>query len=154
MDGWKTVFLLGWPIFRCQLLVSGRVFHYFTEAKLLKQTSHKCFVQKLFFSHKWKNGCISNISYLFKYCHFPLNHEFGRKSKPTQFSWSILLLPLHCWHLFDERVIVAMNFSISEIDVRTFSGHWWPKGFAPWDGQLEVRQAQVYQIKRNTGVKC
>ncbi len=25
MDGWKTSFLLGWPIFRGQLLVSGRV---------------------------------------------------------------------------------------------------------------------------------
>ena len=25
MDGWKTRFLLGWPIFRCELLVSGSV---------------------------------------------------------------------------------------------------------------------------------
>ena len=25
MDGWKTSFLLGWPIFRGELLVSGRV---------------------------------------------------------------------------------------------------------------------------------
>ena len=25
MDGWNTSFLLGWPIFRCELLVSGRV---------------------------------------------------------------------------------------------------------------------------------
>ena len=25
MDDWKTSFLLGWPIFRCELLVSGRV---------------------------------------------------------------------------------------------------------------------------------
>ena len=25
MDGWKMNFLLGWPIFRCELLVSGRV---------------------------------------------------------------------------------------------------------------------------------
>ena len=25
MDGWKTSFLLGWHIFRCELLVSGRV---------------------------------------------------------------------------------------------------------------------------------
>ena len=25
MDGWNTTFLLGWPIFRCELLVSGRV---------------------------------------------------------------------------------------------------------------------------------
>ena len=25
MDGWKTSFLLGRPIFRCELLVSGRV---------------------------------------------------------------------------------------------------------------------------------
>ena len=25
MDGWNTTFLLGWPIFRCKLLVSGRV---------------------------------------------------------------------------------------------------------------------------------
>ena len=25
MDGWNTRFLLGWPIFRCELLVSGRV---------------------------------------------------------------------------------------------------------------------------------
>ena len=24
MDGWKTTFLLGWPIFRCDILVSGR----------------------------------------------------------------------------------------------------------------------------------
>ena len=26
MYGWNTTFLLGWPIFRCELLVSGRVF--------------------------------------------------------------------------------------------------------------------------------
>ena len=26
MDGWNTTFLLGWPIFRGELLVSGRVF--------------------------------------------------------------------------------------------------------------------------------
>ena len=25
MDGWNTSFLLGWPILRCELLVSGRV---------------------------------------------------------------------------------------------------------------------------------
>ena len=25
MDGWNTSFLLGWPIFWCELLVSGRV---------------------------------------------------------------------------------------------------------------------------------
>jgi len=25
MNGWNTSFLLGWPIFRCELLVSGRV---------------------------------------------------------------------------------------------------------------------------------
>ena len=25
MDGWNTSFLLRWPIFRCELLVSGRV---------------------------------------------------------------------------------------------------------------------------------
>ena len=25
MDGWNTTFLLGWYIFRCELLVSGRV---------------------------------------------------------------------------------------------------------------------------------
>ena len=25
MDGWNTILLLGWPIFRCELLVSGRV---------------------------------------------------------------------------------------------------------------------------------
>ena len=27
MDNWKTSFLLGWPIFRGELLVSGRVVH-------------------------------------------------------------------------------------------------------------------------------
>jgi len=27
MDGWNTSFLLGWPIIRCELLVSGRVTH-------------------------------------------------------------------------------------------------------------------------------
>ena len=27
MDGWNTSFLLGWPIFRCELLVSGSVYH-------------------------------------------------------------------------------------------------------------------------------
>ena len=27
MNGWNTSFLLGWPIFRCELLVSGRVNH-------------------------------------------------------------------------------------------------------------------------------
>ena len=26
MDGWNTSFLLGWPIFRGELLVSGRVY--------------------------------------------------------------------------------------------------------------------------------
>ena len=26
MDGWNTSFLLGWPMFRCELLVSGGVF--------------------------------------------------------------------------------------------------------------------------------
>ena len=26
MDGWNTTFLLGRPIFRCELLVSGRVY--------------------------------------------------------------------------------------------------------------------------------
>ena len=25
MDGWKTTFLLGWPMFRCELLVLGSV---------------------------------------------------------------------------------------------------------------------------------
>ena len=28
MDGWNTCFLLGWPILRCELLVSGRVLTY------------------------------------------------------------------------------------------------------------------------------
>ena len=28
MDGWKTTFLLGWPIFKGELLVSGSVFEY------------------------------------------------------------------------------------------------------------------------------
>ena len=28
MDGWNTSFLLGWPIFRGELLVSGRVYIY------------------------------------------------------------------------------------------------------------------------------
>ena len=29
MDGWNTTFLLGWPIFRGELLVSGRVWFTF-----------------------------------------------------------------------------------------------------------------------------
>ena len=38
MDGWSTTFLWGWPIFRCKLLVSGRVVlgHSSTQHSLVK----------------------------------------------------------------------------------------------------------------------
>ena len=49
MDDWKISFLLGWPIFRCELLVSGRVptssnfiifnspqFHHFPQTEVLQ----------------------------------------------------------------------------------------------------------------------
>jgi len=45
MDGWKTTILLGWPIFRGELLVSGRVSLYATfslQAKLPRWSTVPC----------------------------------------------------------------------------------------------------------------
>ena len=37
MDGWHTRFLLGWPIFRGELLVSGRVYHYNLDSSIFAE---------------------------------------------------------------------------------------------------------------------
>ena len=40
MDGWNTSFLLGWPIFRCELLVLGSVSRKELEGKMDGKSLH------------------------------------------------------------------------------------------------------------------
>ena len=47
MDGWKTSFLLGWPIFRGELLVSGRVL--FGSIRIL------------LYAHRWPTGVFPRV---------------------------------------------------------------------------------------------
>ena len=143
----------GWMFWAIQL--QNLVFFWSPPAPLFVRTMFK--IIPSFISEKM--GCICKSSYLSKIAilHWTMKIGRERESKPTLFSWWILWKPATSFltPFFDERVIVA--FSISEIDVRTDSGHWW-QGFARLrDWQLEVGRldkAQLYQIKQKFKQPC
>ena len=53
MDGWNTSFLLGWPIFRCELLVLGSVVQWATKSMLSATTWRFWFVGWVFATRYW-----------------------------------------------------------------------------------------------------